>query len=254
MKKILRCVIIDDEKNSVASLQELIVQFCDQTEVVGTANDVQEGVKVIRKYNPDIVFLDIEMPMENGFRLLDYFDSPTFEVIFTTAYDQYAIQAFKVSALDYLLKPIYLKDLKNSLDKARQKRDQSDSYFALQERYFTLKENLVNPWSRIALPSTEGYEFVATKDIIFCQSDSNYSHVYLVNGKKIMLSKTLKKVHESLDPQIFLRVHNSFVVNKSHIAKFTKTKTPVITMSDGTNINISASYKERFYRIVENLK
>ena len=203
----MRALIIEDEEKSRLALQNMIERFYSDVEIVGTANSVAKGIEKIRELEPDLVFLDIEFPGENGFTVFDFFPNPSFDVIFTTAYDGYALKALKMSAIDYLLKPIDLEDLEKAIAKAFEKKNMEAS----QNRLAILKGNLNNKFQKLALPINEGYSFVEVDDIIRCEAQGNYTQ-FFVNGEKILVCRTLKLYHDILEEFNFFRISRSQLI------------------------------------------
>ncbi len=251
----IRTIIIDDEKPSIQSLiwelknigsdtssDETIEIDGADLEIIGTYNDAREGLKAIRTKKPDLIFLDIEMPHLNGFDLLQKLDVIDFNVIFVTAYDEFALRAFKVSAVDYLLKPVDGDDLKLALKRTIVRRDSSIMQDKLSQVFEWIRKNNSN-FPSIALPTLEGLEFVEVDQIIRCESDSNYTHIFTKSGEKILISKTLKEVEKLLQGHHFLRVHHSHVVNLAFVKRYVKGKGGYLVMKDGTNISVSRSRK-----------
>ena len=223
----IKAIIIDDEQSSQITLKNMVTQFCNDIEIIATVGSVLEGVKTIHKDAPDLVFLDIEMPVHNGFTLFDHFPEPSFSVIFTTAFQKYAIKAFRFSAIDYLLKPINLEDLRAAIKKVSSKKEMD----ATKEKLQTLKANLNNIGSKLALPTMEGYHFVEVKNIIRCESQNNYTFFHLLNGKKILVSRTLKIFSKMLEDHNFFRTSRSDLVNLNHIVSYGRQKSPSLTLS-----------------------
>ncbi len=245
----IEAIIIDDEQSSQITLKNMVTGFCDNIKIVATAGSVAEGIKAIDKYHPDLVFLDVEMPVHNGFTLFDHFTEPPFNVIFTTAFQKYAIKAFRFSAIDYLLKPINLDDLRAAIKKVSSKKEIEST----KEKLQTLKANLNNSCSKLALPTMEGYHFVEVKDIIRCQSQNNYTFFHLATGKKILVSRTLKIFSKMLEDHNFFRTSRSDLVNLNHIVTFGRQKSPTLTLSDNTKLRISTRRKEAFLNVIEKL-
>jgi two-component system, LytTR family, response regulator len=243
----IRAVIIDDEKNALEVLEMQLHQFCKEVQVLATCNGGKEGIRAIKEWQPDIVFLDIEMPHINGFDVLEQTKNLNYKVIFTTAYDQFAIKAFKFSAIDYLLKPIDIVDLQNAVNKV-QKENQNynleDKLKSLVEQYYPQKNR-----QKVALPVGNMLEFFDVDEIIRVESDSNYSHIYLANQKKITLSKTLKDVEENIKGEPFFRVHQSHLINTNHVEKAVKGENAYVVMKDGTTITVSRNRKEEFFEL-----
>lgn len=243
----IRAIIIDDERSSQITLENMVTEFCENVKIIATASAVLEGVEVINKEKPDLVFLDIEMPVHNGFSLFDHFPAPSFNVIFTTAFQKYAIKAFRFSAIDYLLKPINLEDLQTAIEKVSSKKEMAST----KEKLQTLKANLNNNCNKLALPTQEGYHFVEVKDVIRCQSQNNYTFFHLSDGKKILVSRTLKIFAKMLEDHNFFRISRSDLVNLNHIVTFNRQKNPTLTLSDDSTLPISIRRREAFLKVIE---
>jgi len=243
----IKAVIIDDEKNALEVLEMQLNQFCKEVSVVAICNSGKEGVKAIKELQPDLVFLDIEMPHINGFDVLNQTKNLNYKVIFTTAYDQFAIKAFKFSAIDYLLKPIDIVDLQNAVEKAQKEslnHNLEDKIKLLVEQYYPQKNR-----QKVALPVGNMLEFFDVDEIIRVESDSNYSHIFLANQKKITLSKTLKDVEDNIKGEPFFRVHQSHLINTNHVEKAVKGENAYVMMKDGTTITVSRNRKEEFFEL-----
>ncbi len=244
----IKAVIIDDEKNALEVLEMQLNQFCKQVAIVAICVGGKEGIKAIKELQPDIVFLDIEMPHVNGFDVLEQTKNYNYKVIFTTAYDQFAIKAFKFSAIDYLLKPIDIVDLKNAVAKFQDGNSNSN----LDEKFKVLlsqySQNANFP-SKIMLPVGNMMEFFNVDDILRVESDSNYSHIFLLDKRKLTLSKTLKEVEENLKGIPFFRIHQSYLINANHVLKAVKGENAYVVMIDGTSITISRNRKEEFFEL-----
>lgn len=246
----IRAIIIDDEQKAAKALQTLLTEFCEGVEVVAIAHDVPSGYKTIQQYKPDVVFLDVELPGAVGFSLLDYFDKIDFEIIFATAYNQYALKAFECSALDYLLKPVEIKKLRISLEKLRQKKELSH----IQEKYNALKDNIhKHKIAKIGLPTAEGLVFVKIEDIIRCEGENNYTTFFLGNASKIVISRTLKEYEDLLADSGFFRPHKSHLINLEHVRKFIRTKSSQLIMDDGSVVEVSVRKKEALAQILPGL-
>ena len=241
----LRSIIIDDEENGRETLLYSLKEVCPDVEVVGQADSAMTGMTLIKRHNPDLVFLDIEMPAGSGFDLLENIDNINFEIIFTTAYDQYAIKAFKFSAVDYLLKPIDLTDLKEAVRMVEEKKAIIDTT----KRYELLKDNLDNKESafhRLALPTSDGLDFFEVKDIIRCEANGNYTMFYLNDGGKILVGKTLKEYAELLEEHNFFRTHKTHLINLDYVKKYVKGIGGYVILHDGTNVEVAKRRKEAF--------
>ena len=239
----IRSIIIDDEPNNIENLQILLNQYCHEINIVTTAIDASSGIEAIKAYQPDLVFLDIQMPGGSGFDLLKGFANINFEIIFITAYDQYGIQAIKFSALDYLLKPINIDELKLAVEKARQK------IIAKQKDY-----NIVNLLEyiksgnkeipKIALPTLQEIMYVRVDNIIRCEASNNYTLFYLQNGEKVLVCKTLKEFAELLTPHNFIRTHQSHLVNLHFVKSFLREDGGTLFLTDQTKVPISRQNRD----------
>ncbi len=242
----ITAIIIDDEKHAREFLDKLIKRYFNiKLQVLELCDSVNSGILAINTFNPDIVFLDIQMPNENGFELFKKIEKITFEVIFTTAHKDYAINAIKYGAFDYLLKPINQIDLLSVLKRYEIKKSTSQQ----RERLSIVLDNLQtanNSFNKIAFPTQTGYDLISLNSILYCKSDSNYCKVILVGGKEILLAKTLKYVEQLINSSIFFRVHKSFLVNLNYIQNFNKLDELSIIITNGEKIPVSVRKKESF--------
>ena len=244
----IRCILVDDENNALEMMEWLLKTYCPNVAIDAMCNSAEKGIEAINKYKPDLVFLDIEMPHMNGFDMLEQFDKISFDVVFTTAYDQFAIKAFRYSALNYLLKPVDPDDLKKTIERVEDKKSQPT-----RDQIDLLLQNIKGPAkptaSRIALTTNDGMIFVSTQDIIYCEAESNYTSVILGNGKKIVVSKVLKDIDEALSGPDFFRVHNSFLINLNRIKKFVRGEGGYVIMDNDVTISISRSRRQEFMEL-----
>lgn len=240
----LKSVIVDDETKSGESLKILIEDFCDDVEVCAICKSVDEGIVAIHEHNPDVVFLDIQMQRETGFDLLERLPEINFEVIFTTAHSEYAIKAFKFSAIDYLLKPIDLEELKASLAKVRKKLGQGIGA-RLQQLMRNLKETSGENY-KLALPTTDGLFFVKVSSIVYCEASSNYTEIVTDDGRKHIVSRTLKEYDEMLSEYNFYRIHNSYLINLNAVKKYIRGEGGSVVMTTGQSLDVSKRRKEGF--------
>ncbi len=240
-------IIIDDERNSLELLEWEIKKYCPSLKIVAMCDSPRAGIEAIQTHRPDLVFLDIEMPTMNGFEMLQKVNPITFDVIFTTAYDEFAVKAFKVSALDYLLKPIDINELKRAVLKFEQKQDKEND-----EATSSIRTEIIPPSykKRIALTTSESLIFVDPENIIYCESSSNYTFFHLnTNEKKMLVAKTLKDVEEILVSYDFFRIHNSYLVNMKHIKEFVRGSGGYVVMSDGNHLTVSRTRKDEFFEM-----
>lgn len=237
----IRALIIDDEEQSRDSLAAYLEKYCKNVELVGQGFNVADGLEKINTHKPNLVFLDVEMPDGNGFDLLESLDNVFFDVIFVTAYNDYAVKAFRFSALDYLLKPVEPEILKEAVKKVRE--SNKSKYLP---RQLNLLRDSKNGFNKIALPVGDGIIFVNITDIIRCQSDRNYSVFHLKNGDRIMVSRTLKEYEEILTSLRFFRVHHSHLINMSFIKKYVRGEGGSVIMEDGYEVEVARRRKEKF--------
>jgi two-component system LytT family response regulator len=234
----IRSVIIDDEPHAAQVLQLLLEKHCPEISVEAVCYAAKEAEKLVRSTNPQLVFLDIEMPHMNGFELIEKLSPVNFQVIFTTSYDKYAIKAFRFSALDYLLKPVDAQELKAAVKKAAG---------LLPGQLDILLEKARKPASlanRIALPTMEGLQIVPVDTILYCTANSNYTSLVLRDKQKLLVSRTLKEIEEMLEDYPFLRVHHSCLVNLLEIKKYIRGEGGTLLMSDGAEVDVSRSRKD----------
>lgn len=247
----IKAVIIDDEERARNTLFSFITDFCEGIEIVASSSNVPDGVLAINKHKPDLVFLDIEMPEYSGFDLINFFREIDFEIIFVTAYSEYAIKAFDVSAIDYLLKPLDIDQLKNAIEKVKTKKLKTN----MPQRLELLKESYKNEeFRRIALPMNDGLLFIEVADIILIEAEGAYSNLFLKNGSKILVSKRLKFFEELLQNRNFIyRPHRSFLVNLNYIKKYIKGDGAII-MDNTFTVAISRDKKSEFETLLKELK
>lgn len=244
-----KAIIIDDETSSRNALKQKINKYCKDLDIINECENGESGIEAIDQLKPDIVFLDVEMPRMNGFIMLQNVKNRDFELIFTTAYDHYAIRAIRYSALDYLVKPIDIQELVAATTKAIEKRNQ----YSPNERIETLLYNLMEEKSsgnRIAIPSQEGLQFVEVADIIYLEAESNYTIIYIRPGSKITIAKTLKDFEDLLPQQLFVRIHHSHIINKKHIHKYIRGEGGQVLMTNGKMLDVSRRKKDEFLKSI----
>lgn len=247
----MRTIIIDDEKHCREGLAIKLARYCPHLEVIEQCANAKAAIKAIAYHLPDIIFLDIEMPGMNGFEMLEFCKEYDFEIIFTTAYNEYAIQAIRHSALDYLLKPVNKNELIQAVERmgSNRKKSTSSRIADLLKTVDTKKAN-----QRIAIPTMEGLLLLEIKEILYCESENNYTCFHLLNEKKITTSKTLKKTEEHLTGnKDFFRIHNSFLINLNYVSRYVKGKGGEIIMSNGKSLPVSRTKKKEFIELLENL-
>lgn len=247
----IKAVIIDDETDSIDTLKWKLENYCSEVEVVASFDTPAEGVDYLKKNPPDLLFLDIEMPMLTGFDVLEELGRDiSFDIIFTTAYDNFGIQAVKFSALDYLLKPVQNKELKEAIEKHLKKTNLKIPAEEIDTLLANVKESSKGKRGRIALASKESIEFVDPRDIVACEANSNYTNIYLSGGKKKVISKTLKDFEELLLPYDFFRPHNSHLINLNHVREFIRGDGGYLVMENKMKIPVSKNKREELLQLL----
>lgn len=239
--------MVDDEIDSIRVMQKLLDAFCPQVEIVGTAGGVETAIELIRETMPDLLLLDIEMSQGNAFDLLNQLQPLEFQVIFVTAFDNYAIRAFKYSAVDYLLKPVDIDDLLEAIGRVQEKPDEQD----LSQQMKILLANvgvLQLSQQKMAIPTITGLLFVPVQDIMRFEAKGNYTTIFLSNGDPILATKTIKDYEEILPETIFCRIHNSHIINLSRIRQYQKGRGGSVVMEDGSVIEVATRRREEFMR------
>ncbi|MBC7864914.1 MAG: response regulator transcription factor [Bacteroidia bacterium] len=245
----VKALIVDDEKENADLLQSLLSACCPHVQIIGCAESVDTAADLIRKHKPELVFLDVELKGELSFRLFEIFPLPDFGVIFTTAHEKYALKAIKKSCIEYLLKPINPKELLAAVEKFEERKQLTGT----QKKIEVLLENLGSKeqsFSKIAIPSTEGYSFVESNEILYCEASVNYTLVYTGKNESILSTKNLKEFEEVLNPAHFFRCHKSWLINLNYIKKFLRSDSQV-QMSDDKLIDVSVRKKEEFLKLFD---
>ncbi len=235
----LRTIIIDDEPDSVKLLQLQLAQNCPQIEVIAVYNSSVKASNEIESLQPDLLFLDIEMPVINGFELLEKIWYLNFSVIFITAYNQYALKAFRFNALDYLVKPVDTNDLMEAVTKAEKKIKPTSTQLSLLQRQ--MRGEIA---TKIAIPGQNGISFIELNEIVFVEASNNYSKLILTDKRIFLISKTLKDVQDVLEESHFLRVHRQYIINLNHVKQFNRNES-ILIMDNGSHLPISRNQKER---------
>jgi two-component system LytT family response regulator len=241
METKMKAVLVDDEEHCIETLKWQLERHCPTVEVVKGFMNPMECLKYLMYNDVDLLFLDIEMPVLNGFDLLNALPKKNFGLIFTTAYDEFAIKAIKQRAIDYLLKPIDRHELEKAVQLAWQ--NKIDLEIRLSE---LMRDMDIETIEKLAITTRDGVELVNTSEIMRCESESNYTHIYMSTGKKYMISKTLKEVEEQLFHKTFVRVHQSHLVNFDYVKKYLKGPTCILILSDDTEIPVSRRKKNEF--------
>ena len=246
----MTAIIVDDEKHCREVLEHLMSKHCPDITLLASCADGAEALIALNQQTPDLIFLDIEMPGMNGFELLEKCPDLDFEIIFTTAYNEYAIKAIKHSALDYLLKPIDKDELKIAVQRAMDHKSRKPA-----DRINDLLEKLQakRPAKRFAASTMEGLIMVNAEDILYCESDSAYCKLVFTDGKSLLLSKTLKDVEEALHQDEFCRIHNSYLINLNYVRKYIKGEGGEVVMNNGMNLPVSRTRKQDFLKLLERI-
>jgi len=242
MKDQIRTVLIDDERSNILTLRNLLEKNFPNIDIIGTGGNVAEGVKIINKTKPDLVFLDISMPDGDGFDVLTKAEERTFEVIFTTAHDKYAIKAFDFSAVHYLLKPIEISELNKAMEKYKAVRQQGP----LSARLSVLKENLHNDFHKIIIPSNDGLNIVVLDDIIRLEASDVYTLFYLTNKRTLLASKPLNNFEKMLSGQPFSRIHSKHLINLKFVERYVKGKGGSVILQGGEELDVSVRKRNDF--------
>jgi two-component system LytT family response regulator len=239
----MNAILIDDEPNAVGLLALRLKQYCPQISIVAACTNSLEGIEAIKTYKPDLVFLDIEMPQLNGFQVLEAVQDIPFSLVFVTAYDKFALKAFRYSAIDYLLKPIDTQELIQAVEKVEKQRTTSP------DQIEHLKSQVNSPDrplpDTLALPYQNGVAFVALNDIIYCKSDDNYTRFFVVNDQHYLVMKPLKDIQALLEERDFLRIHRQYIINLNQTKKFVRGESSYLLMANGQSLSVSRSYRDR---------
>lgn len=245
----LTAILIDDDESNISSLKEKLTRHCPQVQAVATCTNAQDGISAIESHKPDIVFLDIEMPVMNGFVMLQQLTYKNFELIFTTAYDHYAIKAIRFSALDYLVKPIEIEELKEAVKKAEARRNHQipNPQLELLLEHMLPKQNTA---LRIAIPTSEGLQFIKVNEILYLEASANYTRIYLMPDKKYVVSRPIKDFEEMLPADIFLRIHHSYIINKEFVEKYIRGEGGQVVLANGAVLDVSKRKKTEFLKAI----
>lgn len=244
----IKAIIIDDESHCITRLEYLLKEYCKSfVQLIDTYQTIEEGITAIEKHQPDLVFLDVQLNDKTGFDLLSQLNEINFGVIFTTAFEKYAVKAFKISAVDYLLKPVDANDLLSAIEKLKQKISKEE----LSKKFEVLLHNIKNVQGiskRISIPTANGFSFIEVSNIIRCEAAVNYTILYLTNKQKLTIAKTLKEFENLLTAYNFCRVHHSHLINLAYIKSYNKGKGGFVVMNDQSEIEVSTRKKEEFLK------
>lgn len=244
----IRTIIIEDEEASRETLRNYLNKYCPQVEILSECKNIIEGKKAIDEQNPQLIFLDVEMPFGNAFDLIEQLDKIDFKIIFVTAYSNYAMKAINYSASYYILKPIDIEELENAVRKVEEELTrENDTEVQLQTKI--LLENLQNnSHKKVVLPTLEGFEVVEMEDILHLEANDNFTNFYLKNGSKKVICRTLKFYEDVLKDSGFMRIHRSHIVNLNYITSYKKGKGGQVELKDGSVVDVSASKKEELLK------
>lgn len=249
----IKAVIIDDEPDAITALTNLIREYCSGIEVCGAATAADVAIELINSIHPDVVFLDIEMPGQDGFEILKRVGKPIFQVVFVTAYNRYALDAIKASAVDYLLKPVDIDDLRSAVEKIQkgvQVRSASQGLGSLIHQLSLLSA----AHNKIAVPTIDGLEFISAENILYCRAEGQYTRLELTTGRTILSSYRIGEYENLLPLSLFCRVHNSYVINLRHIDKYMKGRGGSIVMNNGKIIEVSTRRRDTFLELFASRK
>ena len=252
MLKNIAAIIIDDEQDSRETLAAYLAKYCPQVQILTQCANVQEAKTAIQKYQPQLLFLDIEMPYGNAFDLLEQFTDIRFEIIFVTAFSQYAIQAFNLSAAHYILKPVDIEELELAVEKVVRRIQQKKQLNHTKILIDNLK-NLQAGRRKLVLPLIEGFEVVKLSEILYCQADDNFSCFHFINGKKALICRPLKYYEKTLEAYNFYRVHRSYIINLEYVKRYVKGKGGSVVLENGATIPVSPNKKQLFIQRLSKL-
>lgn len=242
----MNCIIVDDDPGCIDTLEAILKKYCPQLQILGSVNTIGDAVQLINSKAPQLVFLDVEIGNEMGFDLFNYFSSPEFEVVFTTAHEKYALKAIKSSCYDFLLKPVVIQEVVNVVSKLeKEKKNTSAQNAGVLMDNLKSKDNVLQ---KIAIPSNEGYAFINVSDIISLEADGKYTKIVTQSGLKSLSTKNIGEFEELLNSELFFRTHKSWIVNLNHVKKFIKTESKVL-LSNDTAAEVSSRKKDEFIKL-----
>ena len=241
----LKTLIVDDEQASRTTLRNFLQQYCPQVQVLAEAANITEAKALIEQHDPNLVFLDVEMPFGNGFDLLESLPSVGFKVVFVTAFSHYALRAIQYSAAHYILKPVDIDELVEAVARVS---DGGDSYPDSTQVLLANIKTTQKQKTKVVLPIINGFEVVEAEEIIFCQAEENFTRFYLESGREVLICRTLKYYQEVLQPLDFLRVHKSYLINLQHVRKYRKGRGGDVTMANGMELPVSPTQKDALMR------
>ena len=248
----LHAIIIDDEPDARDALRMAVERYCPEVNIVASCENPEEGLRQIKKHNPELLFLDIQMPDMSGFDILNALGESALNVIFVTAHDKYAIRAIRFSALDYLLKPVDADELMRAVKRAAQKQNQKENKIKVKSFLHNVRSQQQR-LGKLSVATQEGLLFIDVHEIIFCKADDNYTEIILNNKEKIVVSKTLKDVEEMLEGYSFFRIHQSYLINLKFMQRYVKGEGGYVVMKDGTPLDVARRKKDEFLSAISKL-
>jgi len=237
----LTAIIVDDELRNRNTLKSLLKEYCQDVDVLGEAEDVLSGVKAIQTHQPDLVFLDIEMPNYSGFKLVEYFDDVQFQIIFTTAYEQYALQAFGTAATGYLLKPIDIDELINVVARAKQVKEKKNSNL----NSTSVQYSEIDPNKKIDIPTKNGFIYLTINEILYLKAEGRNTHIFFKNGQPVLTTMNMKECEKVFFKTTLLRIHKSYMINIAYIKKHIKKLDAFVEMEGGKRLDVGQAFKEQ---------
>lgn len=240
----LKTILIDDEPRGISSMQKLLQINCPEINVIGSFTDADEAIQMIKKLNPDLVFLDIAMPVKNGFELLKELKGQSFEVIFVTAHNQFMIEAFHFSAIDYLLKPVEDNLLVDAVNRARKRIDEKTGNKNVETFLHNLKQKHSPQKMKLCIPSLKGFQVIELDDILYAESSGNYTNLYFSNKAMVCTSKPMHEYERSLEDAGFVRIHKSILVNLLHVKEYLRGEGGSVILSNGHEVEVARRKKD----------
>ncbi|HEV8285669.1 MAG TPA: response regulator [Chitinophagaceae bacterium] len=242
----MKVIIVDDEPDGISTLKKMLAINCKQVEVIATCVDADEGIEKVKELNPDLIFLDIQMPGKNGMEMLAELSNRNFEVIFVTAHNEYMLQALQLSASDYLLKPVHENQLTEAIHRVEKKIQQKWNKQNIEALLYNLQKSGAPNEMKLCIPTTKGFMVLKLEDIILCEAEKNYTIIYLRDKKPVIVSRPLLEYEKILENTNFFRVHRTFLINLQHVTEYHKGEGGVAIMSNGSEVEISRRRKEQF--------
>jgi len=248
----MKAIIIDDEPDARDALRMAVERYCPEIHIVAACEYPEEGLEQIKKQDPDLLFLDVDMPGMSGFDVLDHLANSDMNVIFVTAHDKYAIKAIRFSALDYLLKPVDADELQHAVKRALEKQNQKENNVKVKS-FLNNVRSQQDRLGKLSVPTMEGLLFIDIHEIVYCKADDNYTEIILNSKEIIIISKTLKEVEEMLEGYSFFRIHQSHLINIKFMLRYVKGDGGYVVMKDGTSLDVARRKKEEFLRSVNGI-